>query len=118
MAGTCSVSPATEAGPNNVVRSLLVRGMLVGLAAAALALCVAWAFGEAQVGHAIAFEEHQAALAGEAPEPELVSRSVQSTLGLMTGVILFGVAVGGLFALAFAFAYGRIGRFGARTTSA
>jgi pimeloyl-ACP methyl ester carboxylesterase len=101
-----------------VVRSLLVRGMLVGLAAAALTLCVAWLFGEPQVGHAIAFEEHQAALAGEPPEAELVSRGVQTTLGLATAVVMFGVAIGGIFALAFAFAYGRIGRFNARVTSA
>ncbi|MCO6005411.1 CbtA family protein [Actinoallomurus purpureus] len=101
-----------------MIRSLLVRGMLVGLAAALLALVVAWIFGEPQVGHAIGFEEHQAALAGEPPEPELVSRSMQKTLGLATGIGLYGVALGGLFALAFAFAYGRIGSFGARATSA
>src|SRR5256885_7716455 len=99
---TCSASPATEQGRAEMVRSLLVRGMLVGLAAALLALLVAWIFGESQVGRAIAFEEHRAALAGEPPEPELVSRSVQKTLGLATGIGVFGVALGGLFALAYA----------------
>jgi hypothetical protein len=101
-----------------MMRTLLVRGMLVGLAAALLGLIVAWILGEPQVGHAIAFQEHQAVLAGEAPEPEVVSRTVQQTLGLAVGIGLYGVALGGLFALAFAVAYGRIGRFGARATAA
>jgi hypothetical protein len=37
---------------------------------------------------------------------------------LMTGVVVYGTALGGLFALAFAFAYQRIGRLSARSTSA
>ena len=40
---------------------------------------------------------------------ELVSRKVQSTVGLLTAVIVYGAAMGGLFALAFAFLYGRVG---------
>jgi len=91
------------------MRTLLVRGMLAGLAAGALALVFAWIFGEPQVGHAIAFEDQQARLAGAAPAPELVSRTVQET---------FGLALGGLFSIAFALCYGRIGRFGPRATAA
>lgn len=101
-----------------MMRTLLVRGMLAGLAAAAFALVFAWLFGESQVGHAIAFEDTQARLAGAAPEPELVSRTLQQTAGLAVGVAVFGVALGGMFAIAFAIAYGRIGTFGARATSA
>lgn len=101
-----------------MVRTLLVRGMLAGVAGAALALVVAWLFGEPQISRAITFEEHHATLAGDHPEPELVSRTVQKTLGLVTGVGVFGAALGGLFALTFAFAHGRIGHFGARATSA
>jgi putative cobalt transporter subunit CbtA len=55
---------------------------------------------------------------GEAPGPELVSRAVQSGVGLLTGVVVYGTAFGGLFALAFAFAYQRIGRLNARGTAA
>jgi predicted cobalt transporter CbtA len=99
-------------------RTLLVRGMLVGLAAGVLAYLFATLFGEAQIGHAIAFENAQTRAAGEAAQPELVSRTVQSTLGLATAVLVYGAAFGGLFALAFAIAYGRIGRFGVRATSA
>ena len=100
------------------MRTLLVRGMLVGLAAAALALIFAWIFGEPQIGHAISFEDQQARLAGAAPAPELVSRTVQETFGLAVAVGLVGLALGGLFSIAFAICYGRIGRFGPRAASA
>jgi len=97
---------------------LLVRGMIAGLAAGALALVFAWIFGEPQVGHAIGFENQQARLAGAVPAPELVSRTIQETFGLALGVGLVGVALGGLFSIAFAVCYGRIGQFGPRATSA
>src|SRR5262249_58578001 len=99
-----------------LMRTLLVRGMLAGLAAAALALIFAWILGEPQIGHAIAFEDQQARLAGAAPAPELVSRTVQETFGLAVAVGLVGLALGGLFSIAFAICYGRIGRFGPRAT--
>jgi predicted cobalt transporter CbtA len=106
-----------------MVRDLLIRGMLAGLIAGLLAFGFAKVFGEPQVDRAIAFEEqnagaeaaaHQheetAALEHEHGEgAELVSREVQSTLGLFTGVVVYGTAFGGLFALAFAFLYGRVG---------
>jgi predicted cobalt transporter CbtA len=96
-------------------RTLLVRGMLVGVAAGLLAFVFASLFGEAPIGQAIAFEgAHAGAGAGE---PELVTRSVQSTLGLAVAVVVYGAALGGVFAIAFAAAYGRIGRFGARGTA-
>jgi putative cobalt transporter subunit CbtA len=100
-----------------MVRSLLVRGMLVGLAAGLLAFAVAFIFGEPQVQKAIDFEEHLARLNHEPAEAELVSRGVQRTLGLLTGTVVMGVALGGLFALAFAWVYGRVGALGARATS-
>jgi hypothetical protein len=102
-----------------MVRSLLVRGMLVGILAGILSSGFAWLFGEPQVDHAIAFEEHMRQLTGEAPEPELVSRVVQGTIGLVTGVVVYGCAFGGIFALAFAYAHGRLGRqWSPRTTAA
>ncbi|SDR57136.1 Probable cobalt transporter subunit (CbtA) [Streptomyces sp. KS_16] len=96
------------------IRNLLVRGMLAGLAAGALALVVAYLLGEPQVDAAIAFEEAHS----HEHEMEVVSRGVQSTAGLATGVLVYGVALGGIAALAFCFALGRIGRFGARATAA
>ncbi|MEU2783970.1 CbtA family protein [Streptomyces sp. NPDC007110] len=99
------------------VRTLLVRGMLAGLGAGVLAFVFAFLVGEGPVDAAIAFEEagsHEHGHGGE----ELVSRTVQSTAGLATGVLVFGVAIGGIAALAFCFALGRVGRFGARSTAA
>src|SRR5215813_13438522 len=101
-----------------MMRMLLVRGMIAGLAAGALALVFAWIFGEPQVGHAIRFENQQARLAGAVPAPQLVARTIQETFGLAPGVGLVGVALGGLFSIAFAVCYGRIGQFGPRATSA
>ena len=95
------------------IRALLVRGMLAGLAAGVLALVVAFLLGEPQVDAAIAFEEAHS----HEHEMEVVSRGLQSTAGLATGVLVYGVALGGIAALAFCFALGRIGRFGARATA-
>jgi MFS family permease len=96
-------------------RTLLVRGILVGIVAAALAYLFATVFGEPQVDRAIAFEDAHTApgMAG----PEIVSRTVQSTLGLGVAAVVYGAALGGIFALAFGFAYGRLARLSARGTS-
>jgi hypothetical protein len=101
-----------------MVRSLLIRGMLVGVVAGLLAFAFAFAFGEPQVQHAIDFEDHLAALNHEPPGHEVVSRGVQRTLGLLTGTLATGVALGGLLGLVFAYAYGRVGAFKARATAA
>lgn len=120
-----------------MVRTFLVRGMLVGIVAGLLSFGFLKVYGEPQVDRAIAFEtqmdEAKAAaekaekakdmpkgmdkgMAKDAPkgmamseeEPELVSRPVQAGLGLFTAVIVYCAAFGGLFGLAFAFAYGRL----------
>lgn len=110
-----------------MMRTLLVRGMLAGLVAGVLATLFAYFFGEPSVDAAIGLEgsaahSHSAPGAHEhAPpeaEEELVTRGVQSTVGLLTGVGLYGVAVGGLFSLAFAFVYGRLGTLRPRVTAA
>jgi hypothetical protein len=101
-----------------MVRALLVRGMLAGLAAGLLAFAFAYAFGEPQVQAAIDFEDHLARVAHEPAAAEVVSRGVQRTIGLLTGLVAMGVALGGLFALVFAWAYGRIGPYGPRATAA
>ncbi|WP_432192236.1 CbtA family protein [Streptomyces sp. bgisy027] len=97
------------------VRNLLVRGMLAGLGAGVLALIVAYVLGEPSVDKAIGFEEAHAA--GHEHEAELVSRSLQSTAGLATGVLIYGVSFGGIAALAYCFALGRVGRFSPRATA-
>lgn len=98
------------------VRNLLVRGMLAGLAAGVLALVIAYWLGEPMVDKAIGFEEAHAGHS-HGDEVELVSRSLQSTAGLATGVLVYGVAFGGIAALAYCFALGRVGRFGPRATA-
>ncbi len=100
---------------------LLWRGMLAGVLAAVLVFLFARVFAEPQVDLAIAYEaaHEQAEMASmpgmaHAAEPELVSRAVQKGLGLLTAVTLYGAAVGGIFALVFAYAYGRLARLSPR----
>src|SRR4029077_17922433 len=117
-----------------MVRTFLVRGMLVGIVAGLLSFVFLKVYGEPQVDRAVAFETQQdeaaKAAAQEAEshnhtsashdhtsdahthmadhdESELVSRSVQAGLGLFVAVLVYSAAFGGLFGLAFAFAYGR-----------
>lgn len=101
-----------------MVGKLLVRGMLAGIAAGLLTFSFAKVVGEPQVDQAISFEEKADAAKGEVPEPEIVSRETQAGLGLLTGVVTYGAAIGGLFSLVFAFAYGRVGVVSARALSA
>jgi predicted cobalt transporter CbtA len=99
------------------VSALLARGLLAGLVAAVAAFGVARIWGEPQVDKAIKFEEKEAAAHHEHPEKEEVSRDVQSTLGLGTGVLAAGLALGGITGLVFAFAMGRIPKLGVRGTA-
>ena len=104
-----------------MVRTLLVRGMLVGIVAGLLSFGFLKIYGEPQVAVAIAFETQQdlakeshAGADGVAAEhaehhDEIVSRQVQAGLGLFVAVMVYCVAFGGLFGLVFAFAYGRVG---------
>jgi len=110
-----------------MVRSLLIRGMLAGLLAGGLGFFFARLIGEPPVEAAIAFESYVGSTAhhagaehagAEEEDGELVSRPLQSSAGLGTGTLLFGVALGGIFALVFAAAYGRIGPLSARGTAA
>jgi predicted cobalt transporter CbtA len=106
---------------------LLVRGMLLGLVAGLLAFGFLKFAGEPSVDRAIAFEsamDDAAAaeakakgLPAPAETPELVSRPVQAGIGLLTGVLVYSTGFGGLFSLAFALAFRRMGDFGARATS-
>jgi predicted cobalt transporter CbtA len=86
-----------------MLRSLLICGLAAGLCAGLLATGVAQLVAEPAVDDAIAFER---AHAGAHDGP--VSRDVQKSFGLVTGVAVYGLAVGGLFALVFAVVYGRV----------
>jgi predicted cobalt transporter CbtA len=101
-----------------MTRTLLLRGMLVGVVAGLLVFAFARWIGEPQVERAIAFEINAAQAKGEASEPEMVSRRVQKSIGLLTGVVIYGAAIGGIFGLVFGFAYGRTGINSPRVLSA
>lgn len=117
---------------SSTVRNLLVRGMIAGVVAGLLAFALAYVVGEPSIDSSIALEEAAAAPAHEhddtaagAPadaageeEEELVTRPVQSTFGLATGVLVYGVALGGIASLAFAVCLGRVGRLRPRATAA
>ncbi|MDX5961912.1 CbtA family protein [Rhodococcus opacus] len=99
---------------SSTVRFLLVRGMLAGVLSGVLAFGLGYLVGEKPLRAALDFEATHSA----EPATEVVSRSMQETAGLATGVLVFGAALGGIAALAFCFALGRIGRFGPRATAA
>ncbi|MFJ1745870.1 CbtA family protein [Streptomyces sp. NPDC088116] len=120
----------------STVRSLLVRGMIAGVLAGLFAFALAYVVGEPSVRDSIALEETSSGSApaangehadhaapqgegqSEEEEEELVSRPVQSTFGLATGVLVYGVALGGIASLVFSVGLGRFGRFGPRATAA
>jgi predicted cobalt transporter CbtA len=116
-----------------MVGKLLMRGMLVGFVAALFSFGFLKFAGEPSVDLSIAFESaidekantkasdangHGVLAPTQQPETELVSRPVQAGAGLLTGVAVYSTAFGGLFALAFAFAFGRMGDLSPRATSA
>lgn len=90
--------------------SLLVRGLIVGLFAGLLAGTFAFVTGEPRIDSAIAIEEansaahsHDAGAGGHAhadEEKPLVSRDGQRA-GLFLATSLYGVALGGIFAVGF-----------------
>jgi Probable cobalt transporter subunit (CbtA) len=102
-----------------VVRALVLRGAAVGALAGLLAFVFARIFAEPVIQAAIDYESGRdgakaalAAAAGQVPDsgdPEIFSRAVQGNLGIGAGMVLFGVAAGLFFAVAFCMAYGRTG---------
>lgn len=91
------------------MRTLLVRGMLAGLAAGVLATVFAYVAGEPSVDAAIGLEESAHAAHGHHHgEDALVDRGTQRSLGLFTGIAGYAVAMGGLFAIVFAVLHGRV----------
>lgn len=116
-----------------MMRRFLVFGMLAGLLASLFAFGFASLAAEPQIDAAIALEEsgalgepaaaaHPHDDAGAAPDSDggdeaAVSRGTQKGIGLLAALGLYGIAMGGLFAIACTFAYGRIGAGGMRGTA-
>jgi predicted cobalt transporter CbtA len=91
-----------------MLRNLLICGLIAGVCAGALAAGFATITGEPAIDRAIVYE---GAHAGP------VSREVQKSAGLLTATVVYGLSLGGLFAIAFAVAYGRVGRATPRATA-
>jgi hypothetical protein len=100
-----------------VLRSLLLCGLLAGACGGILATGFARIVGEGPVGQAITYEHAQNGAAHAHDAAPVVSRALQSSLGLLAAALVYGLALGGLFALAFAAAYGRVTRASPARTS-
>lgn len=108
-----------------MVRALVLRGVGVGALAGLLAFVFARIFAEPLIQAAIDYEsgrdEAQTALDAAAGLPvgphehELFTRTVQGNLGIGLGMVLFGLGLGALFAVAFCLAWGRTGRLRPRS---
>jgi len=103
-------------------KHLIGRGLLAGVVAGVLAFLFARVFVEPQIEQAIAYEDgvgaaHEALGHGGHSHGEAgggFSRAIQMNIGMGLGVLLFAVAIGALFAVVFAVAYGRVGDISAR----
>lgn len=106
-------------------KKLVLRGALAGAIAGLLAFVFARIFAEPQIQAAITYEtgrdatqaalDKAAGLAAGPPGPDIFSRTIQANVGIGVGMILFGVAMGGLFAVVYAVCLGRVGRIRPRT---
>jgi hypothetical protein len=108
-----------------VERRFILRGLLVGAIGGILAFVFARIFAEPQIQAAVDYEsgrdaaqaalDRAAGLPVEAADHELFSRTIQANVGIGAGIILFGAAMGALYAVAYALACGRTGNVGPRT---
>ena len=90
-----------------------------------LAFVFARIFAEPQIQAAIDYEsgrdaaqallDKAAGITPEAADPDLFSRTVQANFGIGVGIVLFGAAMGGLYAVAYILACGRTGNLRARS---
>jgi hypothetical protein len=105
-------------------KKLILRGLLAGAVGGLLAFLFARIFAEPQIGKAIdygngrdaaqAVLDKAAGLAPQAAGPDLFSRTVQADVGIGAGMIVFGMAMGALFAVVYAVCLGRVGGLRAR----
>ena len=96
---------------------IILRGALSGAVAGILGFVFARIFAEPVIDKAIAYESgrddilaalNKAAGRTVAPDgPEIFSRTIQSTIGIATGIIAFSTAMGALVAVAYLVLHGR-----------
>jgi hypothetical protein len=105
-------------------KKLILRGLLSGLIAGLLAFAFARLLAEPQIAKAVDYEsgrdaaqaalDRAAGLPADAAGPDIFSRTVQGNVGIGVGIVAFAVALGGLYAVAYSIAYGRVGAVPAR----
>ena len=106
-------------------KRIIWRGILAGAIGGLLAFLFARVFAEPQIQQAIDYEsardaaqqtiDKAAGLPVESEGMEVFSRAVQANIGIGVALILFGAAMGGLFAVAYMLYLGRSGRLRPRT---
>ena len=103
-------------------KRLIARGLLAGAVAAVLAFLFARLCAEPVIGRAIAFEDGRTdaenAHGVHEHGAELFTRGVQANAGLGFGVLIFGVAMGALFAVLFCVVAARARGIGPQALSA
>ena len=114
-------------GTNKMEKQIIWRGLLAGAAAGVLAFGFARIFAAPQTSRAIEYEDGVRAAweamaspgghAGHGEQVDLFTRTVQMNLGMGLGLLAFSVAIGALFAVVFAVAYGRVGDVSVRLLS-
>lgn len=101
-------------------KRLVLRGVIAGAVAGLLVFVFVRIFAEPQIRTAIDYESGRDAAQGALDKaaglpmdmggPDIFSRTVQANIGIGVGMILFGAAMGALFAVAYAICLGRTGR--------
>ncbi|MGF1425248.1 CbtA family protein [Kitasatospora sp. LaBMicrA B282] len=101
-------------------KRIILRGVIAGAVAGLLAFVFARIFAEPQIQAAIDYESGRDAAQGALDKaaglpmdmggPDIFSRTIQANIGIGVGMVLFGTAMGALFAVAYAICLGRTGR--------
>jgi hypothetical protein len=106
-----------------VEKKLILRGVLSGAIAGLLAFGFARIFAESSIQKAIDYEDGRAAAqqaldhTAAPAHSEVFTRTIQANIGLGAGMVLFGVAMGALFAVIYAVCLGRTGGLRPRSLS-
>jgi hypothetical protein len=105
-------------------KRIIGRGVLVGAFAGLLAFIFGRIFAEPVIQRAIDYEggrddakaalDKAAGLPMQSMGPDIFSRTIQSDVGIAFGLILFGVAMGALFAVVYSVTVGRVGNVSPR----
>ena len=100
-------------------KRLILRGVIAGAVAGLLAFLFARIFAEPVINTAINYEsgrdaaqdalDKAAGLPVADAGPDIFSRTVQANIGIGVGMVFFGIAMGALFAVAYAICLGRVG---------